>query len=375
MTQAMLLVGESYADQNLYYKTHFLAGDPFVYLENGSSSLLVTSSMEQGRAQKESTAPEVRNLEDFGYRDLVKELGDRSRAFTAVLARIVKGVQADSVLVEAAFPALYADELRAEGIHVEINSRLLVRERRQKSEAEIEAIEEAQRATERATARAIEILAASEEHHGVLHYSGIPLTSERLRTEIEIALIRDGMDASMSPIVAGGPRAADPHWEGAGLLRAGESIVLDVFPRNKRTRYFADMTRTVVKGDPGDTLRRMYSAVLQAQEGALKMIRAGVNARQVHESVEAVFREEGFAGETGPRYIHGTGHGVGLDIHERPVLGAMEEDLLPGDVVTVEPGLYDPEIGAVRIEDLVVVTENGCRNLTRFPKRFELDTP
>lgn len=372
MSHAMLLVGDSYADQNLFYKTHFLAGDPFVYLETETAALLVTNSMEQGRAQKESTIREVRTFDNYGYRDLVRELGDRSRAFTTVLARIVRESGADGVVVQATFPALYADELRAQGLGLEIDPHLLARQRRQKSETEIDAIEEAQRATERATAQAIEILAASEEHHGILHFGGIPLTSERLRAEVEVALTRTGMDVSLSPIVAGGPGAADPHWEGSGPLRPGESIVLDVFPRSKRTRYFADMTRTVVKGNPGETLRAMYDAVLRAQESALGMIRAGVNGRHVHEAVEAVFREAGFNGETGPRYIHGTGHGVGLDIHEEPGLSAIDDELLPGDVVSVEPGLYDPSVGAVRIEDLVVVTDNGCRNLTRFPKRFEL---
>jgi Xaa-Pro aminopeptidase len=220
--------------------------------------------------------------------------------------------------------------------------------------------------------RAIEILAESEDLHGVLHFGGIPLTSERLRAEIEVALTREGMDTSASPIVAGGPGAADPHWLGSGPLRPGEAIVLDVFPRSKANRYWADMTRTVAKGDPGELVRRMYAAVLRAQEAALAEIRAGANGRDVHAAVQAVFAEEGFAGEDGPRYIHGTGHGVGLEIHEGPALTSMDVELREGDVVTVEPGLYDPAVGAVRIEDLVVVTQDGCRNLTRFPKQLEI---
>jgi Xaa-Pro aminopeptidase len=207
---------------------------------------------------------------------------------------------------------------------------------------------------------------------GVLHYNGIPLTAERLRTEIDSILMREGMEPG-TPIVAAGPGAADPHFTGSGPIREGEAIVMDVFPRSKESRYFADMTRTVVKGKPSDELRSMYDAVLRAQERALSMIRPGVNGREIHEAVEAIFAEEGFAGEgPGPRYIHGTGHGVGLDIHEGPGLSTQDVNLAEGDVVTVEPGLYDPAVGGVRIEDLVVVTADGNRNLTRFPKSFEV---
>jgi Xaa-Pro aminopeptidase len=291
-----------------------------------------------------------------------------------MLARAVKEMDGERVIVRGSFPVRFADQLRAEDIGLEIDPQLVERDRRCKTESEIVAIVEVQRATERAVGHAIDILAHSEDRNGLLHLNGIPLTSERIRAEMEIALLKEGMDCSSGLIVAGGPGAADPHWEGEGPLRTGESIVMDVFPRSKRTRYFSDMTRTVVKGDPGAELRRMYATVLRAQEAALGGIRAGANGRDVHAAVEAVFSEEGFTGDgPGARYIHGTGHGVGLDIHESgPQLRNADCELLEGDVVTVEPGLYDPDLGAVRIEDIVVVTRDGCRNLTEFPKRFEI---
>jgi Xaa-Pro aminopeptidase len=131
------------------------------------------------------------------------------------------------------------------------------------------------------------------------------------------------------------------------------------------------MTRTIVKGEPGEQLRRMYDAVRRAQEVAIQQIRPGANGKDVHTAVEAVFAAEGFAGEgPGPRYTHGTGHGVGLNVHEPPALSTVDMPLEENDVVTVEPGLYDPDVGAVRLEDLIVVTRDGCRNLTRFPKQF-----
>jgi len=373
MANTLLLVGNSYSNQNLFYKTRFLCGDPFVYVERDGHRLLVTSPMERGRAEKESTVSEVRTFDDYGYRDLTRELNDRAQAFTAVLTKIVREFDSSSVVAEGSFPALYADALRRNGVTVDIDPRLLVVARRQKSEAEIAAIEEAQRATERATARALDVLAESEEHDGFLHFEGSLLTSERLRTEIEVSLIYNGMESSGSPIVAGGPGAADPHWKGEGPLTCGEAIVLDVFPRSDRSRYHADMTRTVFKGDPGDRLRAMYDAVLSAQQAGLGAIRAGVNGRDVHQAVVSVFEASGFTDEAqGPRFVHGTGHGVGLAVHEAPHIGLLDEELQENEVVTVEPGLYDPTLGAVRIEDLVVVTRTGHRNLTRFPKYFEL---
>lgn len=371
-SKTLLLVGDSESNPNLYYKTHFLAGDPFVYVERDDRRILVVSSMEQGRAVKESHVPEVRSFDDFGYLDLVRETGDRSRAFTLLLSRILGEAGSDGATVEGLFPVAYADALRAENVALEVDPNLLRDERRRKSTEEVGAIEAAQRATESAAQRAIEILAASDEVSGTLHFTGIPLSAERLRTEIEVLLTREGMDPG-DVIVAGGPGAADPHWRGSGPLRAGEAIVLDIFPRSKATRYYADMTRTVVKGQPGDTLRRMYDATLAAQETALALIRPGAMGEEIHAAVVEVFKRAGFDSDVGgPRYIHGTGHGVGLEIHEGPGISTAAGALREGDVVTVEPGLYDPDIGGIRIEDLVVVTAGGNRNLTRFPKQFEL---
>lgn len=372
MTEALLLVGDSLRDQNLFYKTHFLAGDPFIYMEHGDRRVLVTSSMEKGRAEKESTADEVRTFEEFGYRDVLNETGDQYAAHGAALVRLLREVGAGDVVVTPAFQAVYADRLRAEGIRVRVDPTAVVSQRRRKTDEEIAFIEGAQRATERAMARAVDMIASSDEHHGILLVGGIPLTSERLRTEIELSFMRDGVESPEGMIVAGGPGAADPHWEGSGPLRAGEAIVLDLFPRSKRSRYFADMTRTVVKGDPGDQLRSMHAAVERAQQAAFMRIRPGASGREVHEAVRDALREAGFDRETGPRYPHGTGHGLGLEVHEQPSLGMHGQELTEGDVVTVEPGLYDPAVGGVRIEDVVVVTAGGSRNLTTFSRQFEL---
>jgi Xaa-Pro aminopeptidase len=373
MTDAMLLVGDSERDQNLYYKTHFLAGDPFVYMESNGRKVLLTNSMELGRAEKESVVSEVKTLDDFGFKESFEATGDVYGALAQTVAHLSHDLGASGITIGPLFPVLIADHLRADGFELDIDPELLHMERRIKSRHELDAISEVQQATERAVQRGVGMIARSEERDGVLYVEGRPLTSERVRAEIEGSLLAEGMDTGLTPIIAGGPGAADPHWTGTGPLRAGEAIVMDVFPRSKRSRYFSDMTRTVVKGAPSPELAAMYDSVLQAQEAALREIRAGADGKKVNDAVLEVFRERGYAGdELGPKYIHGTGHGVGLDIHELPNLGTTSVELLEGDVVSVEPGLYDPTIGAIRIEDLVAVTRDGYLNFTKFPKQFEI---
>lgn len=372
MAETILLVGDSHSNATIFYASRFLAADPFIYLIRNGQGTLIIGAMEQGRAQKESAATEVRTYEDFGYRELLAETGSRERAFGGVLERVVADVSGD-ITVEATFPVAYADVLRGSGRQLAVDPTLFRRERRQKTPQELEAIAESQRAAGRAFLRAVELLRESDVRDGGLNYRGIPLTSERLRAEVEVCLTRDGMDTSLTPIVAGGPGAADPHWTGAGVLRAGESIVMDIFPRGRESRYFGDLTRTVVRGAPHATLQAMYDSVMRAFDASLSRVRAGANGRDVHRAAEEVFERDGFAGEgPGARFIHGLGHGVGLDIHEAPSLSSIDMDLLPGDVVTIEPGLYDPELGAIRVEDTVVVTEDGYRQLALIPKMFEL---
>jgi Xaa-Pro aminopeptidase len=219
--------------------------------------------------------------------------------------------------------------------------------------------------------KAVDLIAGSQPRGDVLFYHDQPLLSEQVRGIIEVSLLEDACE-TMDTIVAGGLEAAAPHARGAGPLPANAPIVIDIFPRSKVSRYYADMTRTVLKGEASLEVSEIYDAVRQAQDVGLSAIRSGVSGKEVHSSVAQIFVDLGFPETEGCGFTHSTGHGVGLDVHEKPSLSETGETLQTAQVVTVEPGLYYPLIGGVRLEDLVVVTDNGCENLTHFEKKFVL---
>ncbi len=384
-SQTLLVIGAPEHDAAAHHLSGFLAPDPVICLRVTGRSYLVVSSMEYGRARREAQSSEVHSFDELDVMNLARELKSGGRALAAAAASLLErlGAQASPVAVPPSLGVVYADELRARGLTVTPDARLFANLRRAKTGEEVSYIERTQRAVEAACAHAVAMLEkAAVARDGALLYEGETLTSERLRYEIDTEILQRGCAAD-GTITAGGSQTADPHERGHGPLRAGEPIILDIFPRDKATRYYADMTRTFVKGEPGEELQRMYDAVLESQEAALGMIRAGVNGRDIHKKVSDILHEAGYKtlvhdqkpGEPLQEgFMHGTGHGVGLEIHEAPRISTTDEELVPGDVVTVEPGLYYPEIGGVRIEDLVVVTEDGCRNLTNFSKEFRIQS-
>ncbi|MFH1572319.1 MAG: Xaa-Pro peptidase family protein, partial [Gemmatimonadota bacterium] len=225
-----------------------------------------------------------------------------------------------------------------------------------------------------AMAAAAEALRRAAVRGGALFLDGEPLTSERLRRRLHRVLLEADCTGQHT-IVAGGEQACDPHDEGHGPLRAGEPIIVDIFPRAAASGYYGDITRTFVRGPVPPPVRRLWDAVREAQATALGGIRAGASGRDLHAQVEAVFTGRGYAtGEANGHmqgFFHGTGHGVGLEIHEAPSIGKAGTRLEPGHAVTVEPGLYYPGVGGVRLEDLVLVRDGGCHNLTTFPLDLE----
>lgn len=377
----LLFFGDSYRFPDIYHATRFLAPDPLVVLERGDELVLLTNSLEEGRARVQSRATTIENVDDYGARELRAAMNPITDATATLVERFLAAHDARRVRVPELFPLALADRLRAKGIEISVADGLEAR-RRTKRDDEIAALEATQRATEEAWQLGVDAIARSRPRpDGVLELDGAPLTAERVRGIVEGALLERGC-AAESTIIAPGTQAADPHQIGSGPLHAGEPIVMDIFPQHKGTRYYADMTRTVSKGVPSPALVKMYDVVMRAQEAGITALRPGITGREVHEIVEDIIFGAGYdtlreGQQHDPDdpvtrgFIHGTGHGVGLEIHEAPSVGrAGTAPLLIGDVVTVEPGIYDPEVGGIRLEDMLVITAEGSRNLTRAPRQL-----
>jgi len=371
---ATLIIAASEANADLYYATRFLAPDPFVYLQVDGRSLILASDLEIDRARREARVDEVWPLRR--YEERARARGAATPGMVEAAAEALRELGVASLVVPATFPLAHADVLRARGWAVQARPDPFFAARARKTPEEVAHITETQRRTEAALGEAIQMIREAEVRDGVLYRGGAPLTSEALRATLARCLLELDCLARHS-IVACGIDGCDPHHHGAGPLRANESIIIDVFPQSLSTRYHADITRTVVVGRGSDALKRMYEAVLRGQERALGLIRAGADGTAIHAEVEKVFEAAGFTtGEVDGRqqgFFHGTGHGLGLEIHEPPRIAKRGATLEEGHVVTVEPGLYYPAWGAVRIEDVVVVAEGGCQNLTQFPKFLEID--
>ncbi|WP_340819729.1 Xaa-Pro peptidase family protein [Methanolobus sp. WCC4] len=367
-----LMVGNS-NNADIFYATHFSASDRFAYFQtkNGNETLLI-SDMERGRAELESRVSDIRTLQDLGYRSKVNERKDPTLAYCDCIAEVLQKEGARRVAVPRDFPYYIAQTLKEEGFSIEAIKSPFLQLRSKKAPSEAEVVKKVQNACNTAMEAAVEMIRKSEDVEGILNYRGFVLTSEMIRKEIDLTLLEHGCESD-STIVAGGTGSANPHWEGQGPLKANEPVVIDIFPRSKKERYFADMTRTVIKGDPSEKLADMYEAVLEAQIAGIEMVKPGVKCSDIHNKVCDVFKEKGYdttrEGST-VGFIHSTGHGVGLEIHELPFVGNSDVELEEGNIITIEPGLYYPDVGGIRLEDLILVTSDGHENLTEMEKRF-----
>ncbi len=368
-----MIIAASESDANLYYATQFLAPDAFVLVWARDEKVLLMSDLEVDRARAQAKVDTV--LPIRMYEERAKASGvERPTVVDAVCAFFAeRGIH--RVVVPGSFPIEHGDALRSRGIVVQVRREPYLEDRLVKTPAEVECIVKAMRRTEAALDAAIDAIREADVVDGVLHWRGTVLTSEAVKRLIAARLLDDGLLAQHT-IVACGDAACDPHNEGSGPLRACEAIIIDVFPRDERSRYFADITRTVVKGKASEAVNRLYRAVADGQACAFRLIRDGADGDAVHRAVQSTLEGHGFrTGEVNGRmqgFFHGTGHGVGLEIHELPRVSKVPTTLRTGNVVTVEPGLYYPGVGGVRIEDVVVVTERGCTNLTAYPKTLEV---
>jgi len=372
------LIDADSTDPNQRYLSGFDAPDPFLTCYTPNGLALLVSGLEYGRAVSESRADTVKRPSDYDRRELIAEYGP-TEASHRVTSAFLADCGVDSVLVPDRFPLSTADGLREQGHAVSVDTDdALMKLRGSKTAEEIDHIRAAQRTNEAAMAAAESLLAAaSVDSDGRLIHDGDSLTSERVKYEIEATLLEDGCGLD-STIVAGGAQAADPHERGSGPLHANEAIIIDIFPQDKTTGYHADMTRTFCVGEPGETIAEWYELTERALDAALGVVEAGASGADVHAAACEVYETAGLptlradpTTETG--FIHTTGHGVGLAVHEQPRLSTEGGELTAGQVITVEPGLYDPEVGGVRIEDIIVVTDDGYENLTDYPREFVVD--
>jgi Xaa-Pro aminopeptidase len=372
-TDAILMIASSEGNADMLYAVGMFVPDPFTYIERDGRRTVVMSDLEIDRAKAQAKVDEV--LSFTAYQNRLKERGAEQPKFADVVAEVLNEKRIRSVLVPEAFPVGYADRLREHGITVHAKADPFWAQRTMKNAHELSCIAQASRHTESAMRAAIAVIREATVRDGLLYGPEGVLTAEYVKKVISIHLLERECIAQHT-IVAGGLQGCDPHNQGAGPLRAGEPIILDVFPKSSTTGYYADITRTVIRGRASDALKRMYDAVLEAQEVVFARLKAGIDGQEIHRAVEALFKSRGF--ETGEKdgrmqgFFHGTGHGLGLEVHEPPRISKVPCIMRPGHVVTVEPGLYYTDTGGVRIEDNVVVTENGCENLTQMEKRLEV---
>lgn len=378
---ALVIAGIPETNRSLLHAIRFEVGDPAALVQvpanAGRRRILIVRDIEMDRAKQHARADIVRCPADYAPPEGLS--GDRETATAQAVASCLAQSGVKRAIGHRSLPLIFADMIRTAGIDLDCDPDMGVDERRMKDETEVTALRRAQHITEEAMRLACRLVAnADVDHDGTLMVGDEVLTSERVRTEIDTFLLRRGFESG-GPIVAGGTDGGDCHARGSGPLRTGEPVIIDIFPRDRQTGYHGDCTRTVVHGEIPDLIRDMHAAVVAAKKQATATVRPGVSGEAVHAATVAEIEAAGFAvGLPGPddspnrvAITHGTGHGIGLDVHEPPLLDRAGPPLLVGDALTIEPGLYGPNVGGIRVEDMVVVTEDGCINLNTLPEGLD----
>lgn len=356
-------------DPNLVYETGFDVFDPVLYLRKGGSKYLLLNKLEFDRAKRLNTA-NVIPLEK-----IQKLAGTNKSDYSTIAFHFLKYCEVRSASVPPYFPADLFLKLKKMGIKLEIDN-TIGSLREVKKESQWKMIKKVEEIAEEAISLSVDILKKSTINGNFLFYEGNKLTCEFLKREI-VAFLALKNCVCDSLIVSSGNDTALPHERGSGPIYKDKPIILDIFPQSRKSFYFGDLTRTFVKGKAAEKLKKVFNAVKEAQEIAFSKIREGVLAKDVHLSVTEYFKRAGFKtfkkDGVNQGFIHGTGHGIGLEVHEKPRISDNDYRLKAGNVITVEPGLYYKGIGGVRIEDVVVVTRDGYKNLTTFPKYLEIE--
>ena len=362
----LVLIQSGERDADFIYATGFSVENAVYIKFADNDDILLASPLEIERARVQARVSKV--VED---REAYVH-----KAWAQAGARILRERAITQARVSPNLRAIHLEELRAQGLDVEVDRHLFVAERRHKSPEEAAAIQEAQTAAESAVVEVVRLLASSQIRDGILWSDGGPLTSEHLCAAAQLNLGERGFTCP-DMIVAGSPECALPHYRGEGPIKANAPVIIDIFPTSRRTHYSGDLTRTVVVGEIDENVRRMHAAVVQALDAGIESIAAGIPGREPHLAVCHVLVDRGFGTTTrgfeGPDGVakmnHSTGHGVGLDIHEEPTMReTTTAPLEEGDVVSVEPGLYLLGLGGVRVEDAGMVTKQGFRNFTTLTR-------
>lgn len=370
----LLLYADSETCADQLYFTGFHAGDPFIAFGLGRKRCGVFSALEISRARKESSLDVILSLPEWQERAR-RRSPDGKAGPAEVIKALARHFKLHSFSVPDDFPAGLLLRLREIGVNVDVAEGPFIPKRLIKTPAEVAAIREGNRLASVGFRTAERMFKAATVRNGVLMLDRKPLTSERVKFAIEVAILEQG-GVSLNTIVAGGDQACDPHCRGFGPLRANELIILDIFPRVTASGYHGDMTRTYLKGCASDAQRALVTTVRAAHRLGMGSIKAGAHGIKVHKRIVKFFEDAGYVtanDEKGTRgFFHGTGHGLGLAVHEPPGMGVRGTPLRAGHVVTVEPGLYYPGLGGCRVEDVVLVTKRGCELVSRHPYVWEI---
>jgi Xaa-Pro aminopeptidase len=374
MARDVLIFADTVISPEMRHEVPVVIPDPFLYAEKDGKRYAIATSFEVDRVNE--VGIETSPWEHYGYDELIEQgLPREEIVWKHVNLNAVRELGINDAIVPRSFPTQVADYLRANGITLEVDHKEFANRRRVKNESELAGIRKSQKAADAAMGAARDLIFRAEPSNGEVKVDGESLTSEGLKAEIRRVFSEHGVTGD-DFIVSHGAQTAIGHELGHGPIAANEPIVIDLWPRDPDSACFADMTRTFVVGEPPEELVEYHKLVKEALDVALSATKAGIAGSEVFTIVCQLFEEAGQKtslskppGEVLEEgFFHGLGHGVGLQVHEAPALGrGGTGNLVAGDVVTLEPGLYRPGFGGCRLEDLVLVTESGAENLTDFP--------
>ena len=376
----VLIIADTIRSPELRHEVPLAVPDPFFYAEVGGKRTVVVSSLEAGRIAALGSDIEVLTFEDAGVDQLLQRGLDTYTLNRELYLGACRQLGLEAATTPGGFPLEYGDHFRAGGIELTADQPFFDARRRVKNEHELAGIRRACRAVEAGVAVGAEMLRSAARSNGVLTLDGEPLTCERVQLAVERAFGEHGA-AAEEFVVSHGEQTAVGHEAGSGPIAADDVVLFDLFPRDRESACYSDFTRTFALGTPSDELAEYHRLAKEALDLAVAAVKPGVKGSDIHRLVCDFFHEHGHKTQLHKEegevlqdgFTHATGHGVGLEVHERPGIGRVEsEPLVAGDVIAIEPGLYRTGLGGARVEDLLLVTDGGCEVLTSFPYELEL---